>query len=930
MGGVQRDVARVFSDVRDFPIFVSHIDDQTRIPFAPWRAWDGAAAVLFGGVTVWRVYANVENETGLAFPVALFGAVLTITAVVLARQIPISRPSPIHRVVWWLQCVFGTQSDGGPYLSAPEGIDDNIVFTKRGVYAVYVIGGAASSALAPYQLRQRIAKWHRRLAQNMPTPMVFTGLVAPVHPMVTMQRMLAGYENCPEWESEVRDWEPYLRIEPMFETVFMLRVPIDGGLQGRTATGRLQRMWRSLLGVDDGDEETLDGYRRISEQILAKIPAKLRARAATPSQIQWWRYREMTAGVADIPFPPNAFGPRQLSKEDLLPEVHYDLGDQQGARARRPRWLRWIPSFAPVLRVQAKGFPSSYQALLPVAEIPRDGMAFPGADFLNAVEDIETDATIDWIQHVRTRPVERALLTVDSAERNLRDQYVQRAGHKSGDDDLIERMASARDYNRLLRNNKLDRECESTSIITVGTRSTKALKEVVQQIHDEFAEMEIALALPKGAQRDLRRTGNPGGESGAPTSQFAHPTNTKHWGMFGSLTSTTLGNDTGMLLGMNLSSRRPAPVFLDLEGAPGRRHPMGMIVYGPPGGGKSMLVKRVVKAGLQKKTRFTIDDPGAKKEWKRAFGEEDGAVVLDLAHAEVSLCPLRNFARTAATEHFLDHLVPMVGFDPQGTEVRQLRQLLRPDERVAESTGELLRYLKDLRGEKAREYESLTNALDAASTVDYLQAIFNDALPVRDLSTAPVVIWLTSSLELPDEANTNETHLYMRQSPRARAGMALYGLMTVLTRVNYANSPGATMSVREESRVYHRSPAGRKESTREITQGRKEEHGLLAIDQDFRTFEHIKEEYLPTRIITPYDAGGDTTGEAAEMLRHNGIDPAEYPELLEMEVVEGHGYALFIDEFRRAGMVDLFPPAQQELVELWDTNTRRQRLQAVS
>lgn len=933
----ERGVARVFSDVRDFPIFISHVDDQTRIPGGPWRVWDGATAIVFGGTTAWLIYKNLHTGTALA--IFLVGTFVTFMAVMLARQVPMSRPTPLYRLMWWIQCIVGTRSDGGAYLAAPDAIDGNIVFTRAGVYAVYVIAGAASSALAPTRLITRIAQYHRRLVQNMPTPMVFTGKLAPVHPHALAQRMLGGYGHLPEWEHEVRDWLPYLQIEPMYETVFLLRVPIDGGLQGRTSTGRLRRVWRFVLGVDDEDSRSLEGYRKLSAQILAKIPAKLRPRPATPSQIQWWRYRELTSGAADIAFPPDGFGPSRIEKDQLFPDVDYDLGDQQGCferRCQRMPWapkalLRLIPSFAPVLRVQASGYPASYQALLPVAELPRIGMAFPGSDFLRAVEDIDTDIgdddqdppTYDWVQCVHTKESQRALTTVESAERNLQDQYHQRAGHKSGDDDLIERIASAREYNKLLRANKLDRECETTTVLTIGATSTRAVRSAVQKLHDTFAEMDIALSLPKGAQRDLRRMGNPGGESGAPTSQFGHPTTTKHWGMFGSLITTTLGNETGMLAAINLSTRRPSPVLLDPEGAPERRQPMGAIVYGPPGGGKSLFVKRLVRSGLLKGTRFSIDDPGSKMEWRKAFGDTPGAVVQDLTKPRVTLDALRLFARESSVEHFVDHMVPTLGLDPQGASVRQIRQLLRPDQRVAESTPGLLRHLRDLRGAEAQRYDELTNALDAASTVDYLRAIFDESLDDWDLDTAPIVIWLTHALELPDEANTNEHHLYQRQTPRARAGMALYGLMTAMTRTMYTTTPGPAFSVTEESRVYHRSPIGRRESTRIITQGRKEGYGLFAIDQDFETFSHIKEQYLPTRIITPYEHADETK----RMLVHNGIDPDQYPELLDMEVVDGRGYALLIDEFRRAGVVNLLLPAQQDLVDLWDTSTRRTRLE---
>ena len=43
--------AQVFADVLDFPIYVSHLDDQTPMIGGPWRGWDFAAAVIGLGMT---------------------------------------------------------------------------------------------------------------------------------------------------------------------------------------------------------------------------------------------------------------------------------------------------------------------------------------------------------------------------------------------------------------------------------------------------------------------------------------------------------------------------------------------------------------------------------------------------------------------------------------------------------------------------------------------------------------------------------------------------------------------------------------------------------------------------------------------------------------------------------------------------------------
>jgi hypothetical protein len=101
------ETARVFAEVRDFPIYISHIDDNTRMPFAPWRVWDGVTALIGTGSTLWATYHWLNS--GSAAVIFFVGAAVTVGATVLARQVPINRPSLGYRVLWLVMCVFGTQ-----------------------------------------------------------------------------------------------------------------------------------------------------------------------------------------------------------------------------------------------------------------------------------------------------------------------------------------------------------------------------------------------------------------------------------------------------------------------------------------------------------------------------------------------------------------------------------------------------------------------------------------------------------------------------------------------------------------------------------------------------------------------------------------------------------------------------------------------------
>jgi hypothetical protein len=105
--GDRVEAARVFAEVRDFPIYVSHIDETTRMPFAPWRIWDGLTALIGTMLTVWSTYHWLNS--GSAAVIFAVGAAMTVGMTVLARQVPINRPTMQHRALWLALCIFGTQ-----------------------------------------------------------------------------------------------------------------------------------------------------------------------------------------------------------------------------------------------------------------------------------------------------------------------------------------------------------------------------------------------------------------------------------------------------------------------------------------------------------------------------------------------------------------------------------------------------------------------------------------------------------------------------------------------------------------------------------------------------------------------------------------------------------------------------------------------------
>lgn len=214
--------AQVFADVLDFPIYVSQLDDQTRMIGGPWRGWDLTTAVIGVGLTCAGIYFGFDS--GYAAWIAVFGFGVTAGLTFLARQIPISRPSPWYRMWWLCNCMIGTQrraaahGERDPWLSPPKAVIDNLIFTRGGVYAEFILAGQPGGII-PYEVKHIVAKSHRPLVRQLPSGMVFWGVSPRIDPLRMMQRLLGGFAHRRGWVGEVREWEQYFNDTPYYEQV---------------------------------------------------------------------------------------------------------------------------------------------------------------------------------------------------------------------------------------------------------------------------------------------------------------------------------------------------------------------------------------------------------------------------------------------------------------------------------------------------------------------------------------------------------------------------------------------------------------------------------------------------------------------------------------------------------------------------------------
>ena len=227
-----------------------------------------------------------------------------------------------------------------------------------------------------------------------------------------------------------------------------LTFPVDSGRTGRTAAGAASRAKDWVAGRDVESDKSVAAYARLAAEVVASLPRQFSVRAASPLQIQWQHRKNVFRGALRDPMPAAAAGPDRLTAADFVRP-----GVDEGANAVRSSW--W-PTMRPIVRIYDADNPEgpwSYQALLPVTHFPDTGLRFTKAAYLYGLDNVDTVAAIDWIQHATVRSPERAEALNARAAKNIKDQMRQRGRMIEEDDELDIKLANTREYNAQIKAN---------------------------------------------------------------------------------------------------------------------------------------------------------------------------------------------------------------------------------------------------------------------------------------------------------------------------------------------------------------------------------------------------------------------------------------------------------------------------------------------
>ena len=983
---------------------VHHIPVYTDILFSkPLRIW--VAYSLYGGTAITIVATILTLDSGHARSVLICGLLATAAGAGAAALTPRARPTLRFRLrsAWHaLRPAPATTTD--PLVAPPQTSIGNLSFTRQGVYAHYLISGL------PYYLqstkrRISVADRHQTLAREIPAGTWGFGLSVPQNQRQLLRAMMHGHRDKPQWATSCRQLAAVITAQNPRTRIYWLAMPVDAGRAGRSPVGQVDKLRDWVIGRDKDSDDSLAAYQRLAHDIVTALPEEFGPVPATEDMLDWFWRHNAWRGVFNDPLPRrrNTFG---RLDGDQLPAAVFDDGDQLHHAGRTLplrscaaalgaaaiiaavagilvlaaltgalgtvtglAWLagiRRVPSMKKTLRVSdPQGrYRDSYQAILPVVDMPKAGIVFPGSEFLQALDDLDTGATFDFAVNLVTLSREMEFVRSDRAKGNIDDQFTQRRDVRNGDTELIITSRQLAEYRRQLEANIDERPLEAAFLIAVGAPDAHTLDYSVKRLREELTGSgQIAIRHYRGAQTRLWAAFNPGAPNHKTgVDQFAEPTTTKKWSRFVPFTSSMVGNTTGILLGFTRHNALSSAVLLDLPGTARRNRNPCLVCSGALGYGKSYAAKRITRAEIQRGAHAFIVDPGT--EWEKALADLDNKAVIDMAGNQFSCDPLRTFTANIAGGYWLDYMVPMMGLDPRSTAVRRLRTMLKPDARQRlniSTTTALMAYIAGIQAPEgpdtrppqvvnlAEDLAPILAALQSWATYDFTQAIFDNTLPVPDLNTLDVTIWLTGSLDLPTAEEMSTPHLYEQLSDRKRASVAIYGMLVRLARVTFfANTQRFGLIVLEEAAALLNSRAGADDAHLISRRSRKHYTGLLIITQNpIKDLALMGDEFITQQLIMPFENEDLARQVAAKVgIRHHDYadieefflaqpspdemrDPTAFDDLDDTDTGasphrgDRQGYGFLVDEFRRKSPIWVASEPDMALHHAYDTTPGR-------
>ncbi|HLT10736.1 MAG TPA: ATP-binding protein, partial [Micromonosporaceae bacterium] len=639
-------------------------------------------------------------------------------------------------------------------------LSGHLMWTRAGVvWATWRLDPLAYG-YSPDKTKHQARHMHRMLLRALRGEAVLLGVSAGLDPTAVVERMLDGVteHEVPEWSAECAATLDTLDELALGERVFYLSVPLRPRNRLRLAEESLRAAWADLgdrLALPRraaSDAEVREALDR-ADAVERAIPAAFRPRRVTPAQMVWLHGHAQQRGLyLDAhPDPPDAdSGEMPHRNAAVLPAAILDEGGRSDLERRG--LAGWNPMQRRFLKVTSHDQPEmpSYQALLALADVPADGMVFPGSEFLGQVDDAGVNP--DFAVRMTVRSSEEVATRNRRAVAGLNDQYRQREGELSTGPHMLDRATEdLAELQAELDKDKDEVEVEATVIFAVASAHPEETQERADQLRTYFAGAGYKVVQPLGGQEALWWAMIPGTPVTRVVREFAQITTSAALSAAVPVVSTKLGDDTGPLLALNVSTGQTGVVHHDPAGAATKLDVSGSLaIAGELGAGKSVALKKIASDAVDRGGRFIAVDRTESGEWATMATSIVNATVVDVLTPRYSLDPLRVFGLSTGGRIAQSFLTPLLNIAPTSHRGVLLADVLDPtylQRHQIHGLGELVAHLHD--GCELPDAHDLGRLMNVFARKDFGQVIFDATLPALSLDARAIVFW-TRTLELPD------------------------------------------------------------------------------------------------------------------------------------------------------------------------------------
>ncbi|ABH00219.1 MULTISPECIES: ATP-binding protein [unclassified Rhodococcus (in: high G+C Gram-positive bacteria)] len=669
----------------------------------------------------------------------------------------------------------------------------NIRWTKSGVvWADYVLTGI-DYGYRPDVDKRTARTLHTMLVRALPGESLLMGIAASLSAEAVVSRMTEGVDldAHPDWATECEATLDSIELYRPGQRIYWLSIPLTTPKVVDQVKAAAHSAWTTLsdyIGLPRTaiDDDEIRARVRQANRIMADIPGVFDAQPATPAQMVWLWQHAMTRGLHVDPDLPDAAVTPGAKSGAALSACRIDEGAQSD-REKASGWRGKVPTFSRVLKVDQPyefvDHPASYQVLLALADTPAGGVYFPGSEFFTLADDFG-DIDVDFAVRLKVTAGADVMRANKRALENLKEQYEQREGELAGGQGVLDLAAAAlTEYTSLLETNRDEVEVAWTALFAVGADSEERALADAKALVKAFEQQEYKVVAPVGYQEDLWWAMLPGVPTSKIVREFAQITTSTHFAAYMPFIRNDLGDGSGPLLALNITTSRIGVVHHDVAGKSLRDQSGSFAVTGELGSGKSVTMKviagQVVDCGGQV---IGIDqsDLGEYANWAKAVTE---AVVVDLVEPEYSMDPLRIFEAGVAAEMAQSVLLTLLRIQPSSDLGIALAKVLEPEYRAEhpyQGLGELTEHL--LSGAcPIAHAQDLGEAMNVYARRTYAAVLFGKDLPPLPI-TAPGIIFRTHKVDLPTQLQTEKQHLYENLPLEKRFGHAVYTLIAKVAR----------------------------------------------------------------------------------------------------------------------------------------------------